>query len=54
LPALLLAFTPWAHALVFAVGSTDEGRKKFEPTKYSGFERYDQAELLAIGKWLGL
>ena len=36
------------------LGATDEGRKKLEPTKYTGFERYDEAELLAIGKWLGL
>jgi phosphonate transport system substrate-binding protein len=36
-----------------ALGSTDEGRKKLEPTKYSGFERYDEAALLTIGTWLG-
>ena len=37
-----------------ALGGTDEGRKKLEPTKYSGFERYDEAAVLAIGTWLGL
>jgi phosphonate transport system substrate-binding protein len=36
------------------LGSSDEGRKRLEPTKYTGFEAYDQAEMLAIGKWLGL
>ena len=36
------------------LGGSDEGRKKLEPTKYTGFEAYDQAEMLAIGKWLGL
>ena len=36
------------------LGSTDEGRKKLEPTKWSGFEAYDEAAMLAIGKWLGL
>ena len=37
-----------------ALGNTDDGRKKLEPTKYTGFDTYDQAALLAIGKWLGL
>jgi ABC-type phosphate/phosphonate transport system substrate-binding protein len=33
---------------------SEEGRKKLEPTKYGGFERYDEQALLAIGTWLGL
>ena len=33
---------------------SDEGKKKLEPIKYTGFERYDEAELLKIGAWLGL
>jgi ABC-type phosphate/phosphonate transport system substrate-binding protein len=37
-----------------ALDSTDEGKKKLEPTKYVGFERYDEAAMLAIGVWLGL
>ena len=37
-----------------ALGATEEGRKKLEPTRYTGFERYDEAALLAIGTWLGL
>ncbi|MEP7299212.1 MAG: PhnD/SsuA/transferrin family substrate-binding protein [Burkholderiales bacterium] len=37
-----------------ALGGTDEGRKKLEPTRYTGFEPYDQTEMLAIGTWLGL
>jgi phosphonate transport system substrate-binding protein len=37
-----------------ALDSTDEGKKKLEPSKYTGFERYDEAELLKIGAWLGL
>jgi phosphonate transport system substrate-binding protein len=39
---------------LIALDSTDEGKKKLEPSKYSGFERYDEAALLAIGTWLGL
>lgn len=34
--------------------TTDEGRKKLEPIKYVGFERYDEAALLGLGTWLGL
>jgi ABC-type phosphate/phosphonate transport system substrate-binding protein len=37
-----------------ALDGTDEGKKKLEPTKYIGFERYDEAAMLAIGTWLGL
>ena len=37
-----------------ALGSSDEGRQKLAPTGYAGFERYDQAALLALGTWLGL
>ena len=36
------------------LGSTDDGRKKLEPTKYTGFDRYDEGAMLAVGKWLGL
>jgi phosphonate transport system substrate-binding protein len=34
--------------------ASEEGRKKLEPIKYEGFAPYDEAEMLAIGKWLGL
>lgn len=37
-----------------SLSESDEGKKKLEPTKYSGFERYDDAALLTIGTWLGL
>lgn len=39
---------------LLALDTTDEGRKKLEPSKYSGFDRYDEAALLSLGKWLGL
>jgi len=32
----------------------EEGRKKLAPTHYTGFDRYDQVEMLRIGTWLGL
>lgn len=34
--------------------STEEGRKRLEAIKYQGFAAYQQADILAIGKWLGL
>jgi ABC-type phosphate/phosphonate transport system substrate-binding protein len=36
-----------------SLAGSEDGRKKLEPTRYAGFERYDEAALLAIGKWLG-
>jgi phosphonate transport system substrate-binding protein len=39
---------------LIGLDGNDEGKKKLEPTKYSGFERYDEPALLAIGSWLGL
>jgi phosphonate transport system substrate-binding protein len=39
---------------LLALDSNEDGKKKLEPTKYQGFAVYDQAEMLAIGKWLGL
>ena len=37
-----------------ALDTTDEGKKKLEPSKYTGFERYDEAALMTLGNWLGL
>lgn len=34
--------------------TTEEGRKRLEAIKYQGFAPYKQADMLAIGKWLGL
>nr|WP_316640984.1 phosphate/phosphite/phosphonate ABC transporter substrate-binding protein [uncultured Roseateles sp.] len=39
---------------LLALDSSDEGRKKLEPTKYQGFAAFDEAELLTLGHWLGL
>lgn len=33
---------------------TEDGRKKLAPTKWSGFETYDQEAMLALGDWLGI
>ncbi len=39
---------------LLALDGSEDGRKKLAPTKYSGFARGDEAELLALGAWLGL
>jgi ABC-type phosphate/phosphonate transport system substrate-binding protein len=39
---------------LIGLDSTEEGRRKLEPSKYAGFERYDDGAMLAIGAWLGL
>jgi ABC-type phosphate/phosphonate transport system substrate-binding protein len=39
---------------LLALDSSEEGKKKLEATKYSGFARYDDAALMALGIWLGL
>jgi phosphonate transport system substrate-binding protein len=39
---------------LLALDSTEEGRKKLEPTKWKGFALYDNAALMALGTWLGL
>jgi ABC-type phosphate/phosphonate transport system substrate-binding protein len=39
---------------LIGLDTSDEGRKKLEPTKYTGFERFDEAKMLEIGAWLGL
>lgn len=37
-----------------SLSSTEEGRKKLEACKYTGFDRYDEAALMKVGSWLGL
>lgn len=39
---------------LLALDASDDGKKKLEATKYTGFARYDTAALLALGTWLGL
>lgn len=39
---------------LLGLDTTDEGKKKLDPTKYTGFAPYNQADMLSIGAWLGL
>ncbi len=42
------------RAYFIGLDASEEGRKKLEPIKYEGFAPYDEAEMLSIGKWLGV
>ncbi len=53
-PNLSTEETDKVRAYFLALGASEEGRKKLEPTRYAGFERFDETALLAIGTWLGL
>ncbi len=39
---------------LLTLDSTEEGRKKLEPTKWKGFATYDNAAMMALGTWLGV
>lgn len=39
---------------LIGLDGSDDGKKKLEPTKYTGFEKYDEAKMLELGAWLGL
>ena len=53
-PALSAEQIDSVREYLLGLDANDEGRKKLAPTKYSGFERYDEAALLGLGTWLGL
>jgi ABC-type phosphate/phosphonate transport system substrate-binding protein len=37
-----------------SLDTSDEGKKKLEPTKYQGYALYDEGDMMKIGAWLGL
>jgi phosphonate transport system substrate-binding protein len=39
---------------LLGLDTSEEGRKKLEPSKLRGFAAYDDAAMMALGKWLGL
>ncbi|MEO6363651.1 MAG: phosphate/phosphite/phosphonate ABC transporter substrate-binding protein [Caldimonas sp.] len=39
---------------LIGLDDSDEGKKKLEPTKFEGFAAYNEADMLVLGKWLGL
>ena len=53
-PALTTEEVEAVRGYLLTLDATEEGRKKLAPTKYTGFDRYDEAALLTLGTWLGL
>ncbi len=53
-PNLSAADVEKVRDYLIGLDGSDEGKKKLEPTKYSGFEKYDEAKMLELGTWLGL
>jgi ABC-type phosphate/phosphonate transport system substrate-binding protein len=39
---------------LLALDATEDGRARLEPSKLTGFDRFDEAALLNLGGWLGL
>ena len=39
---------------LLSLDGSEDGRKHLEPTRYTGFDRYDEAAMLELGTWLGL
>lgn len=53
-PTLSAADFEKVRDYLIGLDTSDEGKKKLEPTKYSGFEKFDEAKMIEIGAWLGL
>lgn len=53
-PTLGADATEKVREYLIGLDGSDEGKKKLEPTKYTGFEKYDEAKMLELGAWLGL
>lgn len=39
---------------LLTLDSSEDGRKRLESTRYTGFDRFDEPAMLALGTWLGL
>lgn len=39
---------------LLTLDASDDGRKRLETLKVQGYDRYDEAQLLTLGRWLGL
>jgi ABC-type phosphate/phosphonate transport system substrate-binding protein len=39
---------------LLSLDTSEEGKKKLEPTRYQGFAAYSDADMVAIGTWLGI
>jgi len=53
-PSLSVEQVATVREYLLGLDTSDEGRKKLEPSKLRGFAAYDDAAMMALGKWLGL
>jgi phosphonate transport system substrate-binding protein len=53
-PSLSVEQVASVREYLLGLDTSDEGRKKLEPSKLRGFAAYDDAAMMALGKWLGL
>ena len=51
-PALTAEQLEKVQQYLTGLDASEEGRKKLEPTKWKGFQRFDQAEMMKLGEWL--
>lgn len=51
-PALSAEQLEKVQQYLTGLDASEEGRKKLEPTKWKGFQRFDQAEMMKLGEWL--
>lgn len=53
-PSVTAAQLQTLRAYFTGLDGSEEGRRKLEPTKLQGFVAGDEAQLLQLGRWLGL
>ncbi|HET7795203.1 MAG TPA: phosphate/phosphite/phosphonate ABC transporter substrate-binding protein [Rhizobacter sp.] len=53
-PVLLPEQVEKVREYLLSLDTTEEGKKKLEATKFTGFAAYSEADMLSIGNWLGL
>ena len=53
-PLLSLEQVEQVRDYLLTLDASVDGRKRLEAMRYPGFDRFEQADLLALGTWLGL
>ena len=53
-PAVSAAQLQQLREYFINLDSTEDGKRKLAPTKWSGFAPFDQGAMLELGRWLGL
>lgn len=53
-PALTAEQQTQVRDYLLALHDSEDGRKRLEALRYTGFDRFDEPAMLALGTWLGL